>query len=496
MTGWSTTVLVRSTAGGTAALLVALALGFSTPVAAGELEDRKGALESELAEVQESLEYLDSDITDTVAQLKVYQGRLPAAQEALAAAQGRVESTADEVSVLAARVELAQETLERITGQLAEDKAEMEETREVVGQIAAQAYKNGGVPSNVSLMFGSEGTAGLASAMDMVRSALRSQNAAMDRLSQEDATNAKSRARLVAVEDEIKVLKSRADPALQAEEAARDAADSEKVTVDRLIDDTSALSAKLQEQKPAIEARLASVEEAHRKVNAEIAERQRRLVEEARLAEEARLQAAADARAAAETARLQAEADAAARAENARWEAEAAAARTPVPAPVAPQPVVPVAPVIAAPLPSEPDAFRLRMPVNAPVSSGFGWRLTPLDTIDFAGTGGYDHTGIDFAVACGTPVYAPAAGEVWYADADVLEGAGNRVVLNHGVIGRNALASNFYHLSGFTVSPGQRVSAGQMIGTVGDTGNSKGCHLHFETMLNGNLVDPAPLLYQ
>ncbi|MBG6184512.1 chromosome segregation ATPase [Arthrobacter sp. CAN_A214] len=247
----------------TAALLVALTLAVSTPASADDLEDRKGVLESEIAEVQQSIEYLDSDISASIAQLQVYQSELPAAQEALASAQGRVEASTNEVTVLAGRVELAQETKDKLIGELSRDKAEMEKTREVIGQIATQAYKNGGVPSNVSLMFGSEGTGSLTSSMDLVSLALRSQNAAMDRLSQQDATNANSKARLVAVEDEIRSLKAKADAALQAEQAEqaeRDAAASEKAKVDKLVEDTAALSARLQEQKPAIEAKLASVE--------------------------------------------------------------------------------------------------------------------------------------------------------------------------------------------------------------------------------------------
>ncbi|WP_104118112.1 M23 family metallopeptidase [Arthrobacter sp. B1805] len=496
--------VVRGTAGTSVALVVALALGFSTPVVADELDDRKSALENEIAEVQQSMEYLDSDIAETIGALKTYQGQLPGAQQALADAQGRVEAATDEVGALAVRVDLAQETKTKITEELRADEQKMDETRRVIGQIATEAYKNGGVPTNVSLLLGAEGVEDFTESMDMVDQALRSQNAAMERLSEQNATNANSQARLVAVEAEITKLKQKADDALAAEQSARDAAASEKVKVDKLVADTSALSAKLQEQKPVIEAKLASVENAHQQVNADIAERQRRQIEEARKAEEARqkaeqerLRAEAEAAAAAEQARRQAEAEAAAAAETARRAAEAAAANRPAPAPVRPAPVAPVAPVVAAPPaapPSNPSSFGLRAPVNAPISSGFGWRPTPVGTIDFNGTGGYMHTGIDYGVGCGTPLYAPAAGEVWYADSNVLPGAGNRIVLNHGVVGGNALATNYYHLTSYLVSVGQRVSAGQLIGYTGTTGNSTGCHLHFETMLNGTLVDPMGLL--
>ncbi|WP_082566030.1 peptidoglycan DD-metalloendopeptidase family protein [Arthrobacter sp. Soil782] len=485
------------------AAVAGLTLTLSGPVHADQLEDRKSALEEQIAEVQQSIEYLDEDITETIAQLKVYQGQLPGAQQSLADAQGRVEAATSEVNALAQRVQLAQETKNKITEQLKQDEAEMAETRKVIGQIATQAYKSGGVPTGLSLMLGSNGSDGFAS-MELVEQALRNQNSALERMAQQNATNVNSQARLVAVEEEIVDLKAKAEAALAAEQVARDEAAAEKAKVDKLISDTSTLSEKLQKQKPVIEAKLAEVEEAHQQVVVDIAERQRRLIEEARKREEARLKAEAEERARIENERraaAAAEANRRAAAEaaeaNRRAAEAAAAANRPKPPPVVvPAPVVPkpVAPVIVPPPASSPSAFGLRSPVSGPITSGYGWRPTPLGTIDFNGSGGYTHTGIDYGVTCGTPLYAPAAGEVWYADSNALPGAGNRIVLNHGVVGGNALATNFYHLASYLVGPGQRVSAGQLIGYTGTTGNSNGCHLHFETVLNGSLVDPMGLL--
>lgn len=500
------------------ASVAVLTLTLSGPVHADQLEDRKSSLEQQIAEVQQSIEYLDSDITETIAQLKVYQGQLPGAQQSLADAQGRVEAATAEVNALAQRVQLAQETKNKITEQLKQDEAEMAETREVIGQIATQAYKSGGVPTGLSLMLGSDGSDGFAS-MELVEQALRNQNSALERLSQQNATNVNSQARLVAVEEEISELKGKAEAALAAEQVARDEAAAEKAKVDKLISDTSRLSDKLQKQKPVIEAKLAKVEKAHEQVVVDIAERQRKLLEEARKREEARLKAEAEERArienerraaaaaeanrraAAEAAEANRRAAAEAAEANRRAAEAAAAANRPKPAPVVPKPVVPapvipqpVAPVVVPPPASSPSAFGLRAPVSGPITSGFGWRPTPLGTIDFNGSGGYTHTGIDYGVACGTALYAPAAGEVWYADSNALPGAGNRIVLSHGVVGGNALATNFYHLSSYLVGPGQRVSAGQLIGYTGTTGNSNGCHLHFETVLNGSLVDPMGIL--
>ncbi|MFC8522467.1 M23 family metallopeptidase, partial [Pseudarthrobacter sp. NPDC057230] len=158
------------------------------------------------------------------------------------------------------------------------------------------------------------------------------------------------------------------------------------------------------------------------------------------------------------------------------------------PAPPA-QPYVP-------PAAGSPSAFGLRHPFDGsiPITSGFGYRTTPPGTIDFYGTGGYMHTGIDFGAACGTPVYAAAAGEVFSSGWNSADGGGWRVKIDHGVVQGNTLTTIYYHNSSIVVSNGQRVSQGQLIAYSGSTGNSTGCHAHFETWLNGAAVDPMGLL--
>ncbi|MBD8044230.1 peptidoglycan DD-metalloendopeptidase family protein [Arthrobacter sp. Sa2BUA2] len=442
------------------ALALVLALSAST-ASADELSDRKAALDAEQQRVQEQYEYLGEDIAKTVAQLNIYQNEeLPAAQTVLADAEGRVTSASAKVGALTDRVALAQETRNTIAAQIAEDEKALDETQKVIGQIASQAYKSGGVPSSLTLLFGADGADSLTDTMGMAGQALRGQNAAVERLTQQSATNVNSEARLAAVEEEISTLKAQAEEALKAEQSARDEAAAEKAKVDDLIASAEALNSELEAQKPVVQAKLSSIQSEQAAVQAEIAERQRIMLEEARRAEEARI---------AEANRVAAE--------------QAAQNNQPVPPP---QTVVP----------TNPSAFGLQYPVSAPVTSGFGWRPTPAGTIDFSGTGGYLHSGIDFGARCGTPIYAAAAGEVWRSDMGGTEmiGTGNRIVLNHGVIGTSALATNYYHMSSRVVSAGQWVNAGQLIGYVGSTGNSTGCHLHFETMLNGQLVNPSGLL--
>ncbi|MET3205695.1 peptidoglycan DD-metalloendopeptidase family protein [Arthrobacter sp. UYEF13] len=448
---------------GVLALLLAASMGASAPVAhADELDDKRAALEAEAARVQQSLEFVDSRIAKAAGDLVIYQGQLPGAQQALLEAQGRVASAVKEVEALTARVDLAQQNKAKITQQLEADKQKIADTKKLIGQIATQAYKSGGVPSNLTLFFGANNGGSLTDTMDLADQAMRSQNAAMDKLSQQSATNVNSQARLEAVEAEIRDLKAKADAALEREKAARDEAAAQKAQVDQLIADTTRLDAELQAAKPGIQSQIAAVAASQNSVANEIAERDRRL-REAWEAEQRRL---AEAAAAAAAARAAAQGQ----------------------APPAQAPYVPVT--------GSPSAFGLRHPFSGdvPITSGFGWRATPPGTIDFYGTGGYLHTGIDFGAACGTPVYAAAAGEVFSSGWNSADGGGWRVKLSHGVVQGNSLTTIYYHNSSIVVSNGQQVSQGQLIAYSGSTGNSTGCHAHFETWLNGTAVDPMRLL--
>lgn len=101
---------------------------------------------------------------------------------------------------------------------------------------------------------------------------------------------------------------------------------------------------------------------------------------------------------------------------------------------------------------------------------------------------GRGHRAIDLRAPKGTPIYAVASGTVVKAgwDGDY----GYAVVIDHG----NGLQTRYAHECELYVSAGQKVSAGQEIGAVGKTGNASGNHLHFEILLNGTRIDPAPSL--
>lgn len=120
------------------------------------------------------------------------------------------------------------------------------------------------------------------------------------------------------------------------------------------------------------------------------------------------------------------------------------------------------------------------VPVNyVQLTSPFGTRQAPV-----AGASTY-HQGVDLAASRGTPVCASRSGIV--SIARFSSSAGNYVQIDH----QDGFRSVYMHLDTYCVSAGQIVSAGQQIGTVGNTGISKGYHLHFGISYNGAYVNPC-----
>ncbi|MDR2895246.1 MAG: M23 family metallopeptidase [Propionibacteriaceae bacterium] len=133
-----------------------------------------------------------------------------------------------------------------------------------------------------------------------------------------------------------------------------------------------------------------------------------------------------------------------------------------------------------------PGSDRLLRPVDGPISSPFGMRIHPIN-----GQSQF-HDGMDIAAACGATIRAAATGQVSFAG--VSGGYGNRVVVNHNTGNGANMASSYSHASSLIVSRGQEVSVGQVLGFVGSTGTSTGCHLHWQVWRDGQLSDPADWL--
>jgi murein DD-endopeptidase MepM/ murein hydrolase activator NlpD len=125
---------------------------------------------------------------------------------------------------------------------------------------------------------------------------------------------------------------------------------------------------------------------------------------------------------------------------------------------------------------------QMSIPVDAPITSEFGWRMHPIL--------GYEkfHGGLDFGAEEGSMIRSAYAGTVILAD--WYGGYGNTVIVDHG----NGITTLYGHAEGLYVTEGQVVEKGEPIALVGSTGLSTGPHLHFEVRQDGEPTDPIVYL--
>lgn len=208
----------------------------------------------------------------------------------------------------------------------------------------------------------------------------------------------------------------------------------------------------LEAERTALETELARLAEVARQ---EAAERAAREAAERAVAERAAAERAAAERAAAD--RVAGDREAA---------APATRSRAAVPRPPAAEP--------------SGDSELLR-PVGSRITSQYGYRIHPIYKTRRL------HGGTDFGGPCGVPIRAAEDGTI--VRAGVNGGFGNQVVVDHGMVNGEPLATSYNHMSRYEQTSGS-VSRGDVIGYIGTTGASTGCHLHFEVYVDGATTNP------
>lgn len=127
--------------------------------------------------------------------------------------------------------------------------------------------------------------------------------------------------------------------------------------------------------------------------------------------------------------------------------------------------------------------IRWPFPSAVPISSGFGDRVAPCRYCSS------NHRGVDFTPGNGAPIFAIADGVV--TEAEFGRGYGQFVYIEHQINGQNVI-SVYAHMQrdSSPLRVGDRISVGDFIGLVGNTGTSTGPHLHLEIRINGEYIDP------
>ncbi|MCU1536453.1 MAG: Peptidase [Humibacillus sp.] len=512
-------------------------------------DQRIAALGQQLEGTNTKLATAFVNLERTNAALPIAQQRLASAQAAQAAAQSaQAAAEATEAAAIdaeakarahneavAQRLAVAQAKEQRARDKLASSSTELVSSQDALDSYAAEVFQGAGQESQLGLVFGSTSPEDFANRLIMADTASAVASDTIDTLAAMTADNTSTRSYLTSVRGEIADLKVQAENALRSATSAADAATqatnqavvaknnavtaaanaaAAKTELDGLKGQQAAYAADLEVQKQSEAGDLADAQAESSRLQAILVERARqaRIAEAKRVAAlKAKLEAERQAKIRAEAARqarLVAARNAAIKAENARQarltaarnakiraeRAKAAAAAragqkyTPRPVPAVPKPNNPPPvprpsdpPPVSVPVPVTPSNY-LTYPAVGPTTSGFGMRWHPVLKKWML------HDGLDWGIACGTPVYAAAPGDIisagWRAS-----GWGNQVAIDHGMHRNVDLVTTYNHLTSIVKFSGT-VSRGQLIGYSGSTGYSTGCHLHFGVYEDGTPVNP------
>ncbi|MEO7421932.1 MAG: peptidoglycan DD-metalloendopeptidase family protein [Ornithinibacter sp.] len=465
----------------------------------------KRKVDAQVEQLKGQLEDTNADLSAAYIALRATQDKLPAARVVLQSAQAAAAAADQANAVAAQELEVAVANEKKAQAELGRTTKEISSSRTKVAQFAAQIYQEQGF-GQLDMALSSTDPQQFADRIALVDTVMDVQGETMDRLATEQAS-------LTALEDQLSALradsaakKRKAEDALARATSARGAAEAAKAQLDSLASQQQQQAQEVEGQLASDQARLVTAEteqsrlkailvqralEAKRKAEAarkaaaaRKAEAARKAAQAARKAEEA-ARKAEEARTAEEAARRASASKRAAahkKAEAARRAADAAAKAAGEASSASSGSSASAGSSGSSGSSQSSDNGYLSRPVRTGwVSSEYGMRFHPI----------YQewrlHSGRDYAVACGTPVYAAADGTI--ISAGWGGGYGNRIVIDHGLVRGEGLASTYNHLSRI-VDHGGQVSRGELIGYSGNTGTSTGCHLHFETLLNGNFADP------
>ncbi|MEK4241545.1 peptidoglycan DD-metalloendopeptidase family protein [Janibacter sp. FSL W8-0316] len=438
-----------------AALSVCLLTGAGYAFAADpDPQQEKDRVDGQLSDAQGDLHETSKDLLDAYSKLKSTRSKLPGARSAAKSAEQAETTAKGEYDDAVAAYDLAKANEDKAERDLKSTSSKITTSRRAVASFAGQVYQQQGMGS-MSVAVGSEDPGAFVDKMIMAESVGDSQSSALEELST-------SRANLVSTGDKLSALRKKTSDAkatketkLAAARTASDKADRTQRSLETLESDQTTQAADLRAAKREDQKKVDGLQAESDKLTKILEERARKArIREAEIRKAREEQAAR-------------EADARRRAQQSTSSDDTGSA-----APADPNPPAPTSSGV------------LQAPSNAPVSSEFGLRFHPIHQTWRL------HAGRDYAGACGSPVYAATDGTVIAANPPSSTGGyGNQIVIDHGIKRGSSLATTYNHLQSFAVRSGH-VSRGQVIGYVGTTGTSTGCHLHFETRANGTPVDP------
>ena len=405
---------------------------------------KKKQLDSQINQQKADLAEASDQLGKSVAAYNQAEVTYQAVQVRYAAAQGKLAAAKAADVGAASKLAGAELALRTAVADIETGERLIAEKRAVAGRAVRSAYQQQNSLVGLSIALRGASPAEIATGMQVQRNVFGIQGNAITNLNNAQAQLASKRVKVAA-----------------AEKAAADARAEAARTVQQVTELTKQVAADKAEAAAIAQVKLVARKAAEKEKNTELAQYNSLLSERNRVEQIL-------------IARAKAEKAAAARRKAARERAERAKAKKEHRPP--------------RDVPDEPsdNGGRLSKPINTYITSPFGMRFHPI--LHYWKL----HDGTDFGAGCGTPIRAAASGVV--TDKYYNGGYGNRLFVSHGVIDGSSITTVYNHLSKYKARVGERVSRGEIIGYVGTTGYSTGCHLHFMVYQDGRLVNPMKWL--
>lgn len=405
-----------------------------------EAKRKRNELEIQIASYGKDLQTHIRKLADVQEKIPDAQAKADAATESSLAAKRELQVVTDQLNVAEAELDSLGSTITTLG-------EESDKSDKALASMAREMYRSGDSSSPLVIALSAESTSDISQRATTAQSMARVQARALASVRERLAVTKNREARQAALTERIGGLKTKAEVASSKADQTAAEATAKLSELNALRDQEAAETEKLKGFKAELQAQQKKQDDLRAKINAEIAKID---AENRRRAEEA-----------------------------ARKAREEAARRNRQGSQYVP-------PITSSATVGSGD-YGYPLPQEYPVTSGFGPRYIPGLVV-----GAYYHYGIDLGAPCGTPAIATADGTVTTANWDSL--AGNWVVINYGVVNGNSIQVMYMHFTKHNVTAGQTVRRGDVVGYVGTTGNSTGCHLHYEVHVNGVAVNPLPYM--
>lgn len=437
---WATTHILRGIVA--AACAVTLVCTTWTPAGADDLDDRSRELQRQIAAQADQVEEAHAKHDDAVAAAAEARAELADAQAALARAE-EAEKKAEELDAQReAELVDAEERLKQAKADVAAAEAALDSVdRRLNEEILVTTQQSSGL-LNLALIFTDVDASNLNHRAQLATTLFDSSTRQLDELETRRLALEEAQSEADAAERAASEARAAAAEQLEISQEATDKAEDLKAEVARLSDAMDAAEVAAADAVAAEEKRQRELEAENASVEQRIQDR----IAAERKAEQDRVATAASR-------------------DKVASSPSSSATRRP-----------------ATSNNSTSSNARFSYPSSARITSKYGMRLHPVL--------GYWklHDGTDFGASCNSPIRAAADGVV--SERYYNGGYGNRLMIDHGRVNGTYVTTGYNHATRYIVGVGQTVTQGQVIGYVGSTGYSTGCHLHLMVWENGKVVDP------